>query len=624
VRFGWPIRSAVFLLLAGVLPSVAQQAEPERWQLRGNLGIDLTNTTQSTLDQSGEAQNGSGNSGLLGDLRLNGDGYLLDPRFLHLNLAFDGARGANSTDIGSIDHSGLNWGLTTALLPRSHAPLRVFYARSRFDSSGLNLDQNSDDSRLGVDWNLTFPKLPRINLGLERFVSDVRVPTALADVSFGQRSSHVGLNDSWKGWMWDFGFGEASSRSNALIGVATTAPFRNASRAVTFTTTRSFWEKRGSLSVQNHDVWRTDRIPDQGENQTSEVSNTAILSLQHTQKLSSSYSYSFVRVGLNSSPVSGSVAEPENFLLILPATFTAHSLNGSLNYTPKNWLKLSQSLRFTHTTPDVRTSEGQETLTEAQSTVGVVKSWHQLDFDASYGPRIQRLTTNLGRSVDKLSHDFSGRAAWGELRTVRLGASYRYSNQNLLEQIGGFTNTRDFRFDVESQRFRPWTFRASLGRAKVELLNLTGNTSQEMTNFSFQVNHPRFSLGLSQSLGDGAGAVFPGIPVDREFLIVPLPVGSLVFTPLLDRTTRARSADVVLRLHRRVDLSADYRSEKNLFFASRQDYRVVEVRGRYRIGKMTFEAGMGNFLTEIGLNPGISGNQLRRYFVRIGRDFTLF
>ena len=603
---------------------MAQQAEPERWHLRGNLGIDFTNTTQSTLNPLGNPQDAAGNSAVLGDLRLNGDGFVLDPRFVHLSLAFDGSRGANSTDIGSLDQSGLNWGLTTAFLPKSHAPLRVYFAKSKYDSSGLNLDQNSDDSRLGVDWNVIFPRLPQINLGLERFSTDVRVPTALSDVSYGQRASHIGLSDSWKKWLWDFSFGESNSHSNALIGIATATPFRNSTRAITFSTNRSFWEDKASFSIQNHDVWRMDRIPEQGDNRTSEISNTANLAIQHTPKFSTIYSYNFTRVGLQSSLLSGPTVDPENFLLVLPATFTAHGVGGAANYTPRRWLRLSQSLRYTHTSPDPNAVEGQTSLTEAQSSIGVIKTWRDLDFDASYGPRLQHLTTNLGRSSNKFSNEFAGRVGWGEMRQVRLGASYRYSNQNLLEQIGGFTNTRDFRFDVQSQRFRPYNFRASIGKARVELLNFSGSTTQDVTNFNLQLTHPRFSLGLSQSLGDGAGEIFPGIPIDRQFLIVPLPIADLVLTPLLDRTTRARAADAVLRIHRRLDLSADYRSEKNLFFASRQDYRVIEFRSRYRIGKMTFEAGMGHFLTKIGASTGTSGNQINRYYFRIGRDFNLF
>lgn len=624
MRFRRPIRTLALLLLAGALPSAAQQAEPERWRIQGNLGFDFTNTVQSTLNKSGIIQEGSENSGLLGDLRLNADGFVMDPRFLHLNLSFDGARGANSTDIGSINHSGLNWALTTAFLPRSRIPLRVYYARSQFDSSGLNLDQNSDDSRFGAEWNLNFPNRPRVSLGVENFVTDVRVPTALSNVSFGQRSAHVGINDDWKGWHWNFGFSEAASRSNALLGVATGATLRNSSRAINFTATRSFWENKGAFSLQNHELWRTDRIPDQGTNSASELSNTALISIQHTPKLSSSYSYSYIRVGfgslgsLNPSPVPGDIT------LILPATFAAHSVSGSVGYAPKSWLRLTQSLRYTRTTPNARAVEAQETLAEAQSTIGVQKSWHQVDFDASYGPRLQRLTTNLGRSTHAFSNDFTGRIMWGDMRRVRLGGSYRRSNLNLLEQLGGFTKNRDFRFDAESQRFHPFSFRAGIGRGEVELVNLSGRTAQNFTLFNFQANHPRLSLGISQSLGDGAGAVFPGISLDREFLIIPLPVGSLVITPLLNRTTRSRSADVMVRLHGRLEVGADYRSEKNLFFASRQDYRVIEIRGRYRIGKMTFEAGLGNFLTRIGTLPGISGNRINRYFIRVGRDFKIF
>jgi hypothetical protein len=624
MRLRFTVLVATILLAAGVLPCAAQQDEPERWHVFGSAGFDFTNTTQSLLQPSGGQESASANTALLGDLRLNGDGFLLDPRFLHLNLSFDGAHGANSTDVGSLHHNGLNYAITSAFLPRSRIPLRVYYANSHFSSSGINLDQNSDDSRLGVQWDLFFSKLPHINLGFERYTSDVRVPTSLSDVSYHQRSWHVGLDDTWKEWKWSLGLGDVGGTSTALGDIGGPQPLVSTNRALDFLTTRSFWQRKANFSLQARDLRRNDQLPGQGSSLSSELTNHAVLSIQHSEKLSSSYSYSFSRVSYESQFAPTSLPGVGNTGLVLPAAINAHTLAAAVNYTLTSWLRFSQQVRYSHMTPFTQTAEAQQSLLEAQPSVSFQKTWHHLDFSARYGPRFQRLTTNLDRAANSFSNSFDGRLNWGDVHLLRLGASARVSRLNLVEQIGGFSQDHQYRFEADTGLLKPLQIHAGVGRVSVELLNLSGRTQQSFTSYDLQLNHRRFALSLAQSLGDGAGALFPGSVRNPDFFIIPLPIGSLIATPLLDRTSRSRSANLVLRLNRRLDLSGSYRSEKNLFQLSQQDYRVVEMRGRYRIGKITVEAGLGNFLTNVEAAQGIAGNRINRYYVRIARDFRLF
>jgi hypothetical protein len=624
VRGGVPTRILLILLVGGAVRSAAQQAPPERWHLQGSAGFDFTSSNQSILSPLSSSEQGSGNTGLLGDVRLNAGGYVLDPRFVDLNLSFASAEGANSTDIGSLSHDGLSWALTTSVLPKSRFPLRFYYARTRFASSGLSLDQTSNDSRLGLEWTILFSKLPRINLGFERYGSDVTVPTSFSDVSFHQRAWHVGANDTWKDWQWAWNFSDAQGSSLAAGGINLGGALQDSSRSINFTTSRRFWSDKANFSAENRELWRNDQLFGQGLNSTAETYTTGLLSVQHSEKLSSNYSYNVARVnfanGLNflSGPTSGETQ------LLLPVSFTSNTLGAGVDYRLTHWLSLSQALRYTHTTPFSAAVESEVSLVDAVSGIQAHRTWRAFDFSARYNPRIQRVGTNMDRSADSFSNGFDGRIAWGTAQRVRLVGSYRVSKQNLLEQINGFSNDSQWRVDADTRRLNPFHIHLGAGRVSVELLNLSGKTKQEFTSFDLQVDHRLFSVSLGQSLGDGAGALFPASLQETQFLIVPLPIGTLIATPLLDRTTRSTSANLTFHLSHRLDLGASWRREKNLFQISQQNYRTYDIHGAYRIGKMSFEAGLGNFRTDIEAVQGLTGTRVNRYYIRVARDFKLF
>jgi hypothetical protein len=107
-------------------------------------------------------------------------------------------------------------------------------------------------------------------------------------------------------------------------------------------------------------------------------------------------------------------------------------------------------------------------------------------------------------------------------------------------------------------------------------------------------------------------------------LSLPLPVEQLVDTPLLDRTTRITALQGALRLVRNLDLYAQWRSERNLFASSTQKFRVLDARLRYRIGKLSLDAGWARYRSAIAMPESLSGLRVNRYFFRVARDFKVF
>jgi len=79
-----------------------------------------------------------------------------------------------------------------------------------------------------------------------------------------------------------------------------------------------------------------------------------------------------------------------------------------------------------------------------------------------------------------------------------------------------------------------------------------------------------------------------------------------------------------LRARRSLDINGVWRRENNVFSLSHQSLRTLDVFARYRLGKVSLDAGVARFMNEVD-TPGIfNGNRLNRVYVRIGRDFSLF
>jgi hypothetical protein len=122
---------------------------------------------------------------------------------------------------------------------------------------------------------------------------------------------------------------------------------------------------------------------------------------------------------------------------------------------------------------------------------------------------------------------------------------------------------------------------------------------------------------------DGAGALVPLGLIDHQFLVVPLPIGQLVATPLLNRNTHAQSVSFLGRPRRRLEVRLAWRTEDTVLAASEETFNVLQADARYRLGKFTVEGGYGRNLNDVTIITGVNGTRLALWYFRIGRDFKL-
>lgn len=613
------IRTLATLVLMSALPCMAQYYDEgvERWHLRGSAGVSFFRNTDTPL------VNGSGESStyndVAGDLGLDLSGFVKDPKFVSFDTNFNLQQGANSSDGADFSNSLLGGGFNVAFLPVSHYPFHFMYQKSAFDTSGSLFGSNSDTSQLNAQWMLDLPNLPRFTFGYRSSSNDVRLATSLSNTGYDQSDWSFQAQDNMKGWVWNAGlnFGNFNANSlGTLVITGTKEDYLNWGGRVY----RNFWDNKALFQAD----FRSERyhydIQGSGTSDNSDIITSASLLLQHTPKLSSHYYYSFTRVDVSSNlnEISGVT------ILTLPSQDT-QSVGGRVDYQVWQPLRVFQELRYSRLTPLPGTAmESRTALSESFSGATIQKRWRQFDLGGTYMGELQLMGTNLGNQAHTWSNNVDARVGWGEAKKVHLLGTYRYSQFNFIEQLGGFTHDQHYGVQAETTHFWGTRFIGSVEHGNLDILNLSGKTTRDYSNLMFQAEQRKFVFIAIRGFDDGSGAVFPTDLTGRTLITAPLPISQLVGTPLLDRTTRLTSVALTLRLKRNLDIGADWRKEDNILFNSTQDYRIWELRGEYRLGKVTLDGGVGNLRTSIGSDLGNSGLGINRYWFRVRRDFNVF
>ncbi|MGE5323465.1 MAG: hypothetical protein ACM3SW_11410 [Actinomycetota bacterium] len=621
-----PIRIVVLTLAFAALPGLSANAqysnyEPPRWHLNGFAGFDLTHTQQSQTNVS----TFTNQLFPMGDLRLNGDGFLLDPKFLDISAAYEFQKGANQADRGDLALGGQNVAVNSAFLPKSHLPLRVSYMKTNHGVTGLGLDQNTDDSRLDVQWNVFEPKLPHIFTSFQDYSSTVHVPESFSDRTFDQKSFTVGLSDNWKGWQWSGNYSIAAGTSNGVSQLVLNSMFDNNLRSGGFNAQKSLMDNKAHLRFENREVWQEDHLAGDGSSNTSEMTNNATFDVQVHPKVMLTAGYAFTQLDSNNvsftNPL-GPGSAPVQLISLLAST--SHSAVGRVDYHPVEWLRLSQDVRETFSTPVPGVTESETSFTDTASSVTAEHRWHRFDFLGSYIGRFQMADTTLDNTPTQWSNSGMGRIAWGDVRYLHVIATVEDQNLNLVEQIGGFTHQKRAALELETHRVKSFRLRASGDYMQVELLNISGDTRDKIVTYTGSAEHRLFTVVYSKIFSDGAGALFPLSLINPQFLVIPLPIDQLIATPLLDRRMNADTVTFLCKPRRRLEAAVSWRREEDQLQTSDQEYNILQADARYHLGKFTLEGGYSRNLFDVTNLTGPTGTRLAIWYFRIGRDFKVF
>jgi hypothetical protein len=283
----------------------------------------------------------------MGDLRLFGDGFVLDPRLLDLNAAFEYQQGANMADRGDLGLGGTNISIGSAFLPKSHLPLRVNYMKTDHGVTGLGLDQSNDDSRLDVQWNVLEPHLPHIFTAFQDYSSTVHVPSSFADRTFDQKSFTFGLSDTWKDWQWSGNYSMSAGTSSGISQLNLETPFDNNLKSGGFNAQRSFWDNKGRLRFENREVWQEDHLAQDGSSNSSEMVNNATFDYQIHPKVLLSLGYAFTQLDSNNVSFTNVLFPGDTGVqLISLLSSTSHSAVGRVDYHHRHRGTSLAQLRF--------------------------------------------------------------------------------------------------------------------------------------------------------------------------------------------------------------------------------------------------------------------------------------
>jgi len=619
------VRLLAGLLLAGVAPCAAQYSEPERWRLRGSAGFGLCDSSTTAVAGSPNSGQTSSYDTLEGDLRLGLDGYIKDPKLLLFSLGLGGQLGSNN-----VDHSGYDstlWGVTgnATFLPQRAFPLRVFYLDSAYDQAGSVFTSNTRNSLLGGEWMLRTRKLPKLDLSFTQQINKVLFATSLTDVGFKQNLGHVSLEDFWKQWSWraSFDTNNTDSRTAGLFSLP--VEYRTQSMVPTFIATRTFWEQRGYFDFYANGNFQNNYVGKQSAGNSTLFYAGPNLRLQHTPKLSSSYSYTYTESRFTGLPVVGIPGAPA--IIISTPKVETNAVLGRVDYQIRNPLRFFEQVRYFHTTPVAVTYETINSMVESLTGIEYSRAWRTLQVGASFAGDLQFVGTNFHHGANTFSPDFQGRVAWGDVQRIHLVGSFGDSKQNLVAQIGSFSNNRHAALEAESSRLHVFRIVVRAETFHIELLNPSGRNQQNSTNFQVQLTRRWLTGGFNTGVNNGLGALFPPAVSQIPFITTPLPVELLVPTPLLNRSGRLSGAFLNAQPRRNLAVGVNWRRENYVFANSTQHYGLFDVQATYRIGRFTVQGLVGTYLTKVqqtAPSSALTGLRLNRVYLRIARDFKVF
>ncbi|MGE5206096.1 MAG: hypothetical protein ACM3PW_10800 [Chlamydiota bacterium] len=615
-------RILAIAVLLWAVPCVAQYGygdETDHWHMKGTVGLDLFNTGYTpVINGQGEP---SSYSDVAGDFGLDLSGFLKDPKLLQFDTNFNTQRGATSLTGGDYNDNLLGGGVSLAFLPVSRYPFHLVYRRSAYDTTGSLFGSNTDYSQLNADWTVDIPNLPRFNFSYLGNKNDVRLATSLNDTGFDQTDWGFRVQDKRAGWQWNaaYNFGKINTNSTGALSFIT--GLNEDYKTLSVGASRPFWGDKALFQIDNRGESLDYSIPGDGTSSNKDWLTMATLRIQHTRKLVSNYFYSFSRVNVDNQLAAAQVSTLA--FLAVPRMDT-HTAGARVEYQLFTPLRVFQEIRYYHNSPFTTQFENQTSLAESFTGATVQKRLRSFDLAGTYILRYDFMGTNLSNHTHTWSNDVDARVGWGNVRRVHLTGLYRYSKYNYVQQIGGFSTDNRYGVEAETMALPGFRVRGGVEHGKLELLNISGDIANNYTNYSAQIETRKIILSAMRGINDGAGALFPSDLIQYQFITVPLPIGQLAATPLLDRFTRVTAVGLTARLRRNLDLGADWRRENDLLFASLQNYRIWELRGEYRLGKITLDGGVGNMFTQVTQAVNTNGLRINRYYIRIRRDFNFF
>jgi len=612
------IRMLLAIGIIAVAPGYAQNIEG--WHMRSTVGFDLSNNTFVPISSAATEKNAP--SGFIGgDLGADLSGIVMDPKFITFDTNFNYEHAANSSAGLDYASGGLGGGFDFQFLPVSHYPVEIFYQRTAADTTGSLFGSNSDTSQLRLRWTLDPPHAPHLVLQHEKNDNTVLLATSLLNTGYKESDWLAQANDRNAGWYWNIDFNKGNFNASSIGVLSLLGNTQEDYRTFDARAYRTLWDGKATLntSVYAQHFFFTFPGPSTSLNDNFQVSSD--LQVQHTRKLSSRYDYSFSRQSVENNDLTQSTTP---ITVVNLPTLNTQSLEAGLNYQLIEPVRLFQDVTYQHLTPISDIFESSTSFFQSASGISVMKRWRGFDFNTTYTGRFQTLGTNLSNRGNTFSNNVDSRVAWGDPKNVRLTGTYRYDKLNFVEQLGGFTQFNTYGLHAETTRL--WGVRVAGGaeRGRVDILNLAGDNRRNFTNYLVEIEHRRFQFNASRGLEAGAGSIFPTPLLGSFFIAQPLPIAQLIGTPLLDRTSRSTNVSLMVRPKDNLDVGAYFRREDDLLFTSNQGYRLWEIRGQYKIGKVSVEAGVGSLRSSINQFDSMSGLRINRYWFRIRRTFNFF
>jgi len=607
---------------------LAQQAErPLELNGFGGFGFEHTGTTAADGKSFSTSERD-----LFGELGLNANGYLYDPRFINFSgsAIYDG--GDVTVDQSGTHNSGLLYNGSLSFLPDRSFPFAIYFSRARLNTGDTIVPPFTNTyTTYGINGQVRKPGLPAIsyNAGANDSANEV-----VSGQTLDSRSRFADVSATERVDGWDMRLSDDYWRLSSDF-----TSERDSLNTLSYDATRSF----GNGMHLNLSAFRsTYNLTTNGSQGLSSTNSdvllaSANLTWQNTPKLDSYYFADYSRNAINAALLLGESTGGGSLPLAFnPANVTSSSGTGGagVNYRATSDLTLSSSASYTNnglSSQDLATLSPSELKSVVTNSLTATSGFdyhtrmEKIGYESGFYLIWNRYALASGGSDSSIGYNWFDTLSGGDARRVHASVTYRNSEQSNPVFFNVFeTNDQHVIVKLDSNHFRAISLSA-LGDYGTTSLSSNGyHVSLDTYNYQFTGTLRTISLSAARGRSNSTEALFGSnsILFEQGGSTGGVPISGSLLNPLLLSNIDFTRVSAIWRTTRRLQMESHYWRANyafNFLGATNNNERQFDVDAQYQFGRFTLVGGYVN-ANSSALN---FTDRVNRYFFRIRFPFHL-
>lgn len=569
----------------------------------GGFGFDYTNIA------SGDGHFIASNShDLLSELGVDASGFLYDPRLMNYSFSTFWDRNSTGVDQGSASANGLNFNGNLSFLPERSFPFSVYFSRGTTDQSGSLIPSfTTTTSQWGLRGQLKRPKVALLsyNLGFSKTSNDL-----FPNLVFDSKTRFANLTAERKLSGWDMRLSEDYTRTTNTF-----SDFVERDNTISAAASRAIGENARIDFGLGYSAFKFGDLTGGNSSNSNVLLATGGLQWRATPKLNTSFNASVNHNAVNALRIlsqQGGPSAPLPFNAQAVDT-TSESVAAASTYRATDNLSFNAGLSFTHNSlpletlstlpPSARDVFATSSLSPTAGYSYRRKIW-KLEYRNASSVNWQHFNLASGKSDSGVGFGLDNGIYGGNIRRVRFGAAYRYSQRsNPIFFNVATSSDHHVRLNAETSHFRGLTLQAIAEIGKTTLDLAGSHLNLDLRNYMVSASLRRLSIYGSHSTSSSDQLL---LDLETPLAQPSIPTGNQAqpaqpFNPLILAQVASDRVGVIWRPRINLQIDGGYwRSRYDFAFLqqTQNDFRQLDFTVQYKFGRFTMYGGYGRAASE--------------------------